>query len=530
MGLLFAFAIVVGGEVYRTNSIAGLAASPVRAFLNIALFALIAIAASLVMLALSNVPAVLEKRSRRKPPALFAKRKGMFAIWAFVFITWVPCLLAYWPGSFAYDIPTQTEYVLSGNWTTQQPPIHTLIWAIFLQMEGFLGLKAITWYELAQMLFLSSCFAASLRFLAQRGVNVWLWIAALLFFSVNPVMALFSITPVKDTLLAGVLCLLVIEQIKLVQDPGTYLSSWKHYVGFGCCIVACCLLRSNMLVAVAVFALIMFVLMRANWKKAAVFFGAPLLVTLAIVGPVYSAVGISSGSSAIASVPFEQVINVARNHKSELSAQDRATIRKILPLNEAIRSYNPRFADSVVRLFKGKDTGAAALRNELADFARLWIEFIGRYPVDCIDAFLSLNIPYWYPAADTPDPYSKRAYIETSIWKEAPGYPVAADSKAPHLREAYERVADFSVLSVQPLKTLFSPSTVIWVLIVSCFLLYSSAFPPRKRCALVVLLPLLFWASFLIGPVSNMRYVFPLFSLYPILLCTALLPKRMFEK
>ena len=68
------------------------------------------------------------------------------------------------------------------------------------------------------------------------------------------------------------------------------------------------------------------------------------------------------------------------------------------------------------------------------------------------------------------------------------------------------------------------------MLIVSCFLLYSSAFPPRKRCALVVLLPLLFWASFLIGPVSNMRYVFPLFSLYPILLCTALLPKRMFEK
>ena len=59
------------------------------------------------------------------------------------------------------------------------------------------------------------------------------------------------------------------------------------------------------------------------------------------------------------------------------------------------------------------------------------------------------------------------------------------------------------------------------------FLLYNSG---SRRNALLATLPLLFWLSFLIGPVSNMRYMFPLFCLYPLLTCAALQPGLVFSK
>ena len=512
--------------MYRTNSIAGLASSPVHALGQCALFIVVALAAAAVALACSCAQQWLAERNVAPIGSFFAGRTGMLVVWAVMFAAWLPCLLAYWPGSFAYDIPTQTDYIVNGAWTTQQPPLHTLIWALFLNLEGVLGLRAITWYELFQMAFLSWSFAYTLHYLAQQNTSRILWIIAGVFFTLNPVIALFSITPVKDTLLAGTLCLLLVGVAQLISDQEAFIASKPRCVGLGACVVACCLLRANMLVALALFAVIFVAISRGKRLAALAVFGIPLLLTAVIVGPGYSLAGITPGSSAIASVPFQQVVNVVRNHEGELSEEELECVDAILPVDTAVERYNPRFADSVVRLFKGKETGTAALREELADLARLWLSWIVRYPTDCIDAFLSLNIPYWYPFAATPDPYSQRAYIETDIWKTTDSYDVELDSKAPLLHDAYEAVADYSALDNPVTNALFSPASVIWVIVLATYLLYCSG--SRKR-ALLCLLPLLFWLSFMIGPVSNMRYVFPLFCLYPLLACAALQPARMFS-
>jgi len=94
-------------------------------------------------------------------------------------------------------------------------------------------------------------------------------------------------------------------------------------------------------------------------------------------------------------------------------------------------------------------------------------------------------------------------------------------SLLPGLRDAYERVADYSALDNPVAGIVFSPSSALWVIVMATYLLYASG---SRRRALLVMLPLLFWLSFLIGPVSNMRYMFPLFCLYPLLVAAALQP------
>ena len=524
-GVFASFTIVVGGEVYRTNSAAGLASSPVAAIANVSLFAVVALVVTIALLALVRVPAALERRHPRPTPAFFGQRRGLLVMWAVIFAAYLPCLLAYWPGLFSYDIPTQTNYIFTGHWTTQQPPLHTLLWAAFLQLEGVLGLKAITWFELAQMLFLSWSFAYVLSFLARRGTSRVAFALACAFFVLNPVMAVFSIVPVKDVLLAGIMGPLLVGVAQLVANPRAFFGSASRCIGFGACALTCCLLRSNMLVAFILFAIIGCIAFKDARGKAVALFAAPVLAALVVVGPVYGLAGISAGSSAVASLPFQQVVNVVRNHADELPESELAVVEGVLPVDEAIADYNPRFADKVVRLFKGKKSGTAALRGELVALGKQWLAWGVRYPGDYLDAFLALNIPYWYPLAETPDPYSQRDYIETALWRETDYYSVQDESLFPGLRATYEQVADFSALSGPATRWLFSPSTAVWVVALATLLLYNG---PRRRYALIALLPLLFWASFLIGPVSNMRYLFPLFSLYPLLVCAALQPMRVF--
>ena len=524
VGALFAFAVVVGGELYRTNSIAGLAGSPLAVLANLGLAIVAAVAAAAVALLLFMLQRRLAEKPPRCAPAVLGTRKAAAVAAIVLFACWLPCLLAYWPGLLTYDIPTQTDFVFNGHWTTQQPPLHTLIWAAFLKLEGVCGLHAITWYSLGQMAFLAVAFANLLTFIARRKACLVLWVVAAVFCSLNPVIALFAITPVKDTLLGGCLLLVMMGLASLIANARAFAESKLRCAGLVVGLLACCLFRENMLVAVGVFAVVAIAVLKEGRTTVAVLCCAPLVAAAVVIGPVYSAAGITAGSSAIASVPIQQVANVVRNHADELGEDDLNTIKAVLPVKKLAESYNPRFADSVVRLFKGRHEDLGGMRESIVAFMGLWAGFIVRYPIDMVDAFAALNVPYWYPFTHTPDPFSQRDYIETSVWKASENYAVQPASLLPALRDAYERVADYSALDNPACGLVFSPSSALWLIVLSLYLLFCSG---RRRNALLVALPLLFWLSFLIGPVSNMRYMFPLFCLYPLLVACALQPGRL---
>jgi len=387
VGILFAFAVVVGGELYRSNSLAGLASSPLVALGNLGLALAVGIVAAVLALLVSMLQTRLADHPPRSVPAPLATHQATLVMGIVLFLCWLPCLLAYWPGLLTYDIPTQTDFIFDGHWTTQQPPLHTLIWAVFLKLEGACGLHAITWYSLAQMAFLAAAFAHLLSFLARRGTCLVVWIIAAVFCALNPVVALFAVTPVKDTILAGVLVFVLVALAQFIANPREFTTSKVRCAGLVIGLLVCCLLRENMLVAVAVFALIALVAFKGSRKAVAALCGAPLVCALVIIGPVYSALDISAGSSAIASVPIQQVANVVRNHYSELSEDDLAIVNAVLPANELEDVYNPRFADTTVRQFKGRHADLGGMRESIVAFLGLWASFIPRYPLDMLDAF-----------------------------------------------------------------------------------------------------------------------------------------------
>ena len=509
-GVIVAIICVCGAYVYRTNSLFGASAS----VLALGLVEFVCVAAVVAVLA-ALFFAALPRLSAAGAAFPLSPRTTFIALCLALFAVWLLCLRAYWPGLLTYDIPTQIDMVFSGSWSTQQPPLHTLILAFFFQLEGLAGLHSITWYTFFQMLCLAAALAYLVSFMVARGAKTWFVVLVLVFLLLNPVLALFAITPTKDVFLGVCLIPLMLELVQLVESPNTFFASPAPPARLALWLVLSCLFRSNIAIVAFIFAGLACIVLRRYWKQVALLFGASLLCVVLVAMPGYRLLGIGAGGSAAASVPVQQVARVLVNHVDELPANELAVIEDVLPVEEAIKEYNPRFADKVVRLFKGRKVGLAPMMQKVVEAGKVWAAWGVRYPADYMDAFICLNVPYWYPFAQTPDPYSERAYIETQRWKESDYYTVELPNPQAPLYGFYEKVADYSAFAGTPLAAVFSPAMPFFYLALALCALLAQRERPRRALALAFLL--VFWLSFVFGPVSNMRYMLPLFALYPLL-------------
>ena len=92
-----------------------------------------------------------------------ADKKMFFLIWAVIFICWIPCFLATYPGVFAYDGVTQIFDVAGGRLSALHPVLHSyFIAGCFAIGALFDSLRAgMAIYSILQMLF----FSMTLRFI-----------------------------------------------------------------------------------------------------------------------------------------------------------------------------------------------------------------------------------------------------------------------------------------------------------------------------------------------------------------------------
>ena len=178
--------------------------------------------------------------------------RSYLLLYSVVLLSWVPCLLAFWPGIFSYDLPMQTAEALSGRLTGHHPPFHTLLWGICLALDGDLGgLRATTIYALMQMVVLASALAAVPWTLARHGGRAWVCVFALLLPVLNPVIHLFSINPTKDVLFAAALVMLLLRLYVLAVEGVRVLGRRSFWAGYCAIALACCLLRNNAVYALA---------------------------------------------------------------------------------------------------------------------------------------------------------------------------------------------------------------------------------------------------------------------------------------
>ncbi len=429
-----------------------------------------------------------------------------------MFLCWLPCYLTYYPGIFAYDIELQTMEALGDvAYSRFHPPLHTFLWDLCLSAEQGIGLNALVIYSLVQMCLFATAFTYVLYFMIKKNSSNLLILGSFVFFAFNPVIALFSFIPVKDAMLAVTFVVFCVELGFFADSPATYSKNIPANIKLVLFGLLCCLLRNNVVYALVPTFICIFFLMKKQWKRILLWLGCILLGYLLINGPFYSALGIEKGNSReMLSVPMQQIAYVVVCNEAALSTEEVAQINEYIPTENLSALYNPRFADPVKNTFITE-----AFNESPSDFIKLWWQLFLKYPEDYLVAFLNLHIPYWYPDANSVDMFSQRAYIETTV-PDMPqtDYVVVRDSKLPALYAQYEKVASFERFKTLPvISNLFSISLPIWFVLLGISILGAK----KERSRIVLFLPSLFlWCSFLLGPVSNLRYLLPIVVLYPL--------------
>lgn len=442
-----------------------------------------------------------------------------------IFLCLVPVWLAYYPIIMSYDFHRQVNEAYKGlAWFYPLQPIaHTwLIW-LFLQIGTALGSyeKGMACMAVFQMVLYALTMGYVAAMIWRLTSKKWLVAVTTLFLAIFPYNTVLVVCTTKDmlfTVLFTMFFLLFMER--------DYFSSGKKRIVINVLLVAegCLMMqfRNNAVYAVAVFMLLLLVFRPKREKMGILILGLCLVLgEIGMRNVIHIAIGNQLGAPKIEaySVPIQQFARVAYYHGEELEAQDPelASLLEKYVGRDHWNAYYAPLADTI----KGS-VDPSPYTDDAGQLLKDWLRVGRRYPNEFLDAFLELTRGYWFwddfSWAENLGYGTEERYgvLFTYTSSEIEGYgSIEHHSKFPALEKVLEEIVSGNCFNKWPVfSIIFHGSFYSWSLfLLMVFCLYRR----RYRCFQMSLLPFLYFGTMLLGPVVQVRYLFPIMVTLPIL-------------
>lgn len=429
-------------------------------------------------------------------------------------ILWLPALLAFYPGIYAYDASWQYDMYRGGFVSEHHPVVHTYLVGWILDTvytrTGMFN-KAVLAYTIVQEFIMALGCGFVFYELHRRREPTWMHVLALLMFCAYPPFVIFVFSSTKDSLFAIAVADFVFLSLGMAEDAKAFWGRRTNrvlWIVFALEIVA---LRNNSVYAVLLTLPFVIVSMAKSQGKGTRFKAFRSLIIATVIFliykyPITNAVTVEGVSKAeMLSVPCQQIMRVYTYHGDEISREDKALVEQLFDESKYHYYYNPCMADAT----KGSLTKAAT-NEEFGEFKSLWLKLFKEYPGEYVDSFLENTYGFWYP-------WPK--YVLHSLGGE--GYtpilvmqPGEQNSKLPGLLEFYKQFEKSDVVMGNNwISWLFAPATFLYIAIVVGFYLLKTK---KKSVAIPFVYLGLLWLTFLLGPVAMVRYALYLYALVPV--------------
>ncbi len=311
--------------------------------------------------------------------AMFAHAPGFLSLDSLVMIDNSRGIYEY-ANTFRYTGPTNAHSVL-------------YIFLLGLFMQPLPTWQGVALFLLFQAACLSAIFTWAIVWLARLGVPRPYWIAVLVFFVINPVIAVYSVTLWKDVLYSAFVLVLSLKLFDWAKSPTIRL---QDYLAVDAVVLALVLLRNTGLY-VGVLALACAIL-AFKGQRARTFAHTAALVAVVMVvqGPVYTALGMGKAhSSEMLSVPLQQLSAVVA-HDGSLSEEQRVFLDQLLPIEQYKERYKP---ESVNDIKFSPDFNDAFLEGNMGSFLRVWVAAAPANLSEYAKAWVGETRGYWQPGA-----------------------------------------------------------------------------------------------------------------------------------
>lgn len=449
------------------------------------------------------------KKVFEKPAATF----GLYT--AILMLCWLPMFLSNWPVNFIADAAYQMINYTDDYITTHHPILHTLMLGKAYDIGVAMGNPSAGFaiYTVVQMLIMAMAIAYFMTFLKTSKTPNVLRIASALFFLVVPVFKLMAISTTKDGLSGAFLLICLTAVAKLMRSPKVKWYEFAVPVFSG---VLACTFRNNMIYAIVAGGLIALLIV-GNMKRriAAVLLVASIFIVNLCVGKILFAATdaheIDTRKESM-SVPLQCLARVAALHRDEMPEELYEEFEQYVPA-EAIVSYMGFNADNVKN-----NANEDLLRSNTFNFLKLWLKVGFKFPGEYVEAIGLLTHGYLYPAntaigtaTDIPLYTMNYSNIE----------PIDKKDLAPWYTKLFGRLySQDTKYEIVLWGIWFRPVLYVWgLLFVTAWELMH--IKEKKKAFVVTLVPLMYFATCMLGPTVFLRYVFPVIITLPLIACAA---------
>ena len=476
------------------------------------LLACLAAGTVLFALALAALLFLTEKIRWREGQGL--RLRWFFAFWGIILLCWLPLFLGAFPGIFSYDSNLQITWFITDYRSAHHAVIHTAMLGGLVELGhtlfGSYQAGAVL-YTVVQMVLMAGLFAGTCMYLSACRAPRWLIAASVLFYGLYVANGYFAMAATKDSLFSALFCFFAAQLLLMSRDADRFFASKGQLALFAATMFLLMIFRNNTfhtLLASLPFFLAGF---RRHWKRLLLVMLIPMCLLKVYQGPFYKAMGIIPGDAREAySVIIQPLARLYFLMPETFSAEERELLYEVIP-EEYLERYVARQSDPVRW---GFDT--PAFNEHAGEFLSLWIEKGLEHPVIYVDAVLSTSYGLWYPWHEYPDAATSQTFVEYNYGTEI--QEILQIRRAPlweWMNEVNYQICQEAALQHIPvIGFFFSGASFLWYLLfVTLYLFWK-----KNWRRLWVLIPL--WAYFgtlLLGPVSNMRYMYPLAVCLPVL-------------
>lgn len=323
----------------------------------------------------------------------------------FLFICWLPYLIAFYPGTALYDAGTMLEqYFGYAALTNHHPYFQILFLAFFVKIGSALGSAAFGMflYVLIQVAAFIMVLSYMTDVFRKLGVSKKVLRVIVCLYAFLPIFPVYAISVGKNINFAIVILLLTVFMFEAALSPDEFVHSRSKMILLPILLILVCLFRNEGLAIVVGCFPCFLIIARKYWKVfAGIFAGVLLFVAFWFKG-ILPMAGVAQGSIAESmSIPFLQTARCVAYYGDEMSEEDKAAIDRLLEVDTLPERYLPEFSDRV----KDQYNNDATKEDWEAYLKVYWKQFL-EHPVTYLDAVLNKCYGYFYPD----DPGRTKAY------------------------------------------------------------------------------------------------------------------------
>lgn len=425
---------------------------------------------------------------------------------------WLPVWICFWPASVTTDGLYQLHMALGiVEFSNYHPWLSTMLMKLFFEMGHIVNDNmGLLFVALSNILFELMIYSYVCYKIRQITGDI-LYIAAILFYGINPLFSLYGQVIVKDTPYAAIFTLFMVCYMECVfKSKQGGIVDHKRLFLLAMIGIAVCALRKNGVYAVLPSYICLLLVTTSRKKKLLILcLGCFMACSFIMIDRIIpDKLGIAKGSTReMLSIPFQQTARYFRDYEAEVTDYEYEVIDRVLDAGRLKELYQREISDNVKGTYKGGETN-----DGLSEYFKVWAGMLWKHPVTYIEATLNNSYAYYYPFV----------YIGKPIGRLSIRYELMTGDIDAHYIFPYEvrnKVSEYiSTLNNLPILSLFANSGFYtWLVLATAGY---TVFHKKYRDLIVYVAPCISILVCIASPVNGeIRYMLPIVGAAPILVC-----------